>query len=152
MRIALKYGLLITAGVIGWLVIVHALVPDPAARIHSIGPALFFSLLEITGIAFGIKARQREMNGVLGFKSGIKTGVAIALVYGVTTSLFFVMQLAIFGPVWLAAESRAPGQPLWQVALGAFAGLLIFAVVLGLVYSTIISFVVVRAQRGRRYD
>jgi hypothetical protein len=152
MKIALKYGLLITAGVIAWLVIAHTLFPDPAAAIHRIGPAVFFNLLEITGIALGIRAKQREMDGVLLFKTGIKTGVAIAFVYGVTTSLFFVIQLAVFGPVWLAPESRAPGQPLWQAALGAFVGLLIFAIVLGLIYSTIVSFVVVRAQRGHRYD
>ena len=152
MKIAIKYGLLITAGVIAWLVVVHSLVPNPAAPVHGVGSAIFFNLLEIIGIAFGIKAKQRQMSGVLGFKDGIKTGVAIGLVYGMTTSLFFVIQLAIFGPVWLAAESRSPGQPLWQVALGAFAGLLTFAVLLGLIYATIISFFVVRAQRGRRYD
>ena len=152
MKIGLKYGLLIAVGVIAWLIIVHALVPDPAARIHSIGPAVFFNLLEIAGIALGIKARQREMNGVLGFKHGLKTGVSIAAVYGVTTSLFFVLQMAVFGPTWLAAENRVPGQPLWQVAAGAFLGLLIGAVVLGVIYSTVITFIIVRSQQGRRYE
>jgi hypothetical protein len=151
MKIALKYGLLITAGVIGWLVIVHALVPDPAAPIHTIGPTIFFNLMEITGIALGLKAKQREMNGVLPFKTGVKTGVAIALVYGLTTSLFFALHLALFGPVWLAAEGRTD-QPLWKIALGAFLGLLVFAVVLGLIYSTIISAIIVLRQKGRRYE
>lgn len=150
--IALKYGLLITAGVIAWLVIVHALVPDPSARIHSIGPPVFFNLLEIAGIALGIKAKQRELKGLLSYKAGVKTGVSIAFVYGLTTSLFFVIQMAIFGPVWLAAESQTPGQPLSRIALGAFAGLLIGAVVAGLIYSTIISFIVVKSQRGRSYE
>lgn len=151
MKIALKYGLLITAGVIVWLVIAHALVPDPAAPIHRIGPTVFFNLMEITGIALGLKAKQREMNGVLSFKKGVKTGVSIALVYGLTTSLFFALQLALFGPVWLSAEGR-PDQPLWKIAFGAFLGLLMFAVVLGLIYSTIISAIIVLRQKGRRYE
>jgi hypothetical protein len=152
MRIELRYGLLIALGVIAWLVVVHALVPDPSARIHSIGPAVFFNLLEITGIALGTRARQRQMNGVLSYKAGVKTGVGIAFIYGLAVSLFFVIQLSIFGPIWLAAESRSPNQPLWQVALGAFAGLLLGAVVLGVIYATIISFIIVRRQQGRRYE
>ena len=149
MKIALKYGLLIAAGVIAWLVIVHSLVPNPTARIHSIGPVFFFNLLEIAGIAFGIREKQRESGGVLRFKSGVKTAVSIAVVYGVAVSLFFVVQIALFGPVWLAPEQRAPGVPLWQTALFAFAGLFVGAVVMGIIYGTIISFIVAAAGRRR---
>lgn len=152
MRIALKYGLLVTVGVVAWLLVAHAIFPDPASSVHTVGPAVFFNLLEIVGIALGIKARQRESDGVLSFKSGLKAGVSIAAVYAVTTCLFFLVHMAVSGPGWLAAESRAPNQPLWQVAVGAFAGLLVGAIVLGLIYSTIITFFVVRAQSGRRYD
>jgi hypothetical protein len=42
-------------------------------------------------------------------------------------------------------------QPLWQKLIGAFAGLLIGAVVIGVLYSTIVSFFVIKTQKGRSY-
>ena len=149
MKIALKYGLLVTAGVIAWVVVAHWLEPNPAARIHSIGAGIFFNVLEITAIALGIKARQREA-GILSFKSGVKTGMSIAFVYGASAALFFLLQLLIVGPQILGVHS--PDEPTMRVALQAFAGLFFGAVLMGLVYSTIISFIVVGKQRGRRYD
>ncbi|MGH9880763.1 MAG: DUF4199 family protein, partial [Pyrinomonadaceae bacterium] len=103
MKIALKYGLLITVGVIAWVVIAHLLVPDPTSGVHSLGAGVFFNLLEITGIYLGINARQVESAGVLSFKRGLKTGVAIAFVYAVSASLFFTL-MVITAPHWMPRE------------------------------------------------
>jgi prolipoprotein diacylglyceryltransferase len=150
MKLAVKYGLMVTAGVIVWVVVAHLLVRDPASPVHTGGAAVFFNLLEIVGLTLGIREKQHEV-GILSFKQGIKTGVAVAVVYGITVSLFFVF-VSVFFPEVLAAKRQTPDQPLWQAALMAFAGLFIGAVLFGLIYSTIISFFVVRAQKARRYD
>ena len=151
MKIPIKYGLLITAGVIVWIVVAHLLVPNPASAIHSVGAGIFINLLEIVGIGLGIKAKQAERGGTLSFKTGVKTGVAIALVYAISTSLFFLVQIAFRGTEMMGHQ-QTPNQPMWQVVLGAFAGLMIGALLLGLVYSTIISFIVVKNQKGRDYS
>lgn len=84
--------------------------------------------------------------GQLVFKDGIKTGVAIGAVYGFSASLFFVVELAVLGPKWLMSDPDAANLPVWRAALGAFLGLGLFAVLLGLIYGTIISFVLAKRR------
>ena len=146
MKIALRYGLLITLGVMAWVVIAHLLVPNPTAKVHSIGAGIFFNLLEIAGIYLGISAKGRERGGQPTFKEGAKTGVAIAFVYALSASLFFLLQLLFLGPKLLAGETGAQRQPLWQVAAAAFAGLFVGSLLFGLVYSTVISFFLAKRQ------
>ena len=79
-KIALKYGLLITLGVICWVVVSHLLVPDPRSPVHSLGAGVFFNLLEIVGIYLAINTTRNESGNQLNFKSGVKTGMATAFV------------------------------------------------------------------------
>ena len=146
MRIALKYGILITVGVMAWVVIAHLLVPDPTSKVHSVGAGVFFNLLEIAGIYLGISAKGRERGAQQTFKECLKTGVAIAFVYALTASLFFLILLLFLGPKLMAGEPGAQTQPLWQVAAAAFAGLFLGSVLFGLIYSTVISFFLARRQ------
>ena len=148
MRIALKYGLLITLGVIAWIVIAHWLVPNPQSAVHSLGALVFFNLVEIVGIYCGINASRKASAGELSFKDGIKTGVAIAFVYAFSSCLFFLIEILVVGTKMLKGEQGAVVKPMWQVAVGAFAGLFIFAIFLGLIYSTVISFILVRYRRA----
>ncbi len=138
MKIAIKYGLLITLGVVLWTVIAHLIVPNSASAVHSVGAGLFFNLLEILGILFGIREQRRS--APTSFKGGLQTGVSIATVYGFTASLFF-SQVVLFAPHWVQQQPGTENQPLSQVALGAFLGLLVGAIFLGVIYSTIIAFV-----------
>jgi hypothetical protein len=140
MKIALKYGLLITLGVIAWVVVAHLLVPDPRSPVHSLGAGIFFNLLHIAGIYLAIKTAQNQAAGELRFKDGLKTGMATAFVYAVTSCLFFVVAIFAVGPKMMASEPGAENLPLWQVALGAFIGLLVGSLIFGLIYSTVISF------------
>ena len=144
MKIPLKYGLLITLGIIAWVVVAHLFVPDPNSKVHSVGSGVFFNLLEIVGIYLGITAKGREDGDRPTFKDGLKTGVAIAFVYALSAALFFLVLFLFVGPKLMAGEPGAQTQPFGQVVLGAFAGLFLGSLVFGLVYSTVISFVLAK--------
>lgn len=142
MRIAIKYGLLITLVVAVWIVLTHFVVPLPtSSKLNLLGP-LLFNFTAIVAIYLGIKERKAESD--MNFKAGIKTGIAISVVYAISACLFFLLLLLIVGPSMMANEPMAADSPFWKVALGAFAGLFFGSLILGLVYSTIISFFLAR--------
>lgn len=140
MRIALKYGLMITLGAIAWVVVAHLLVPDPRSPVHSLGAGIFFNLLHIMGIYLAIKTLRNEAGGELVFKEGMKTGMATAFVYALSFCLFFVIALLVVGTKLMASEPGAENMPLWRVAVGAFVGLFFGSLLFGLIYSALISF------------
>lgn len=140
MKIPLKYGLLITAGVIAWVLITRSLVADPRSIVHTLGGPVFFNVLQFAMIYLGLKALEHERGDRPTFKEGLKTGVAISFVYGLTASIFFVIVLAIVGTKWLASEPGAANAPMSRIILGAFLGLFIGALLFGLIYSTVLSF------------
>lgn len=130
-----------------WVVIVHLLVPNPCSPVHVLGPIVFFNLLEISGIYVGIGARKRDDAGQLQFKAGLKTGMGIAFVYGVSSCLFFLIFITILGSQLMCHQPGAVAPPFWQVAAFAFAGQFFGAVLLGLLYATIITFVLATRRR-----
>ena len=144
MKIALRYGLIVTAGLIAWTLIAHTLVPNPRSAVHSVGAFSFFNLLHFAGIFLGIKALERERGSKPTFKEGVKQGVLISVVYAVTASLFFAITLLVIGTKWMAAEATSPNEPMWMVGLQAFAGLTLITTFFGLIYSTLISFVLAK--------
>ena len=146
MKIALKYGLLITLGLIAWVVVAHLLVPDPRSPVHSIGAIVFFNLLEFIGIFLAINTKKTVSGNQLDFKSGIKTGMATAFVFVLTSCLFFLVTILIVGPEFMGSEPGAENLPLWKVAVGAFVGFGGFSLILCLVYSTVISFFLAKRQ------
>lgn len=143
MKIAIKYGLLIALGAILWVMLTHYLVSDPASNVHTLGAAVFFNVLQFAGIYAGVNSKARETGGRLGFKEALKTGVSISFVFALVTCLFFLAGLAFMGSKMLAAEG-GPAEPIAQVAAKAFAGMFFGTLILGLVYSTIISFFVAK--------
>jgi hypothetical protein len=147
MKIALKYGLLITFGAIAWVVIAHLVVPDPRSSVHRLGAGIFFNILNITGIYLAVAKLKNETGGELSFKSGLKTGIATAFVYAVSFCLFFMVAIFAVGSKLMASEPGAENLPLWQIALAAFIGLFFSSLILGLVYSTLISFFLAK-RRG----
>jgi len=140
LKIPLKYGLLITLGVMGWVLIAHTVVANPRSAVHTIGAPVFFNVLQFMMIYLGLRAKEREYGDKQDFKKGIKTGVAISLVYGLTASLFFVGLVSVVGTRWMPSEPGVQSDPQSIVLAKAFAGLFISALVLGLIYSTVISF------------
>lgn len=147
MKLALKYGLTITAGIIVWVIVAHLLVPNSQSKVHSLGAVFFFNTLEFIVIFLGIRALERERGDKPTFKEGLKLGVAIAFVYAVSAGLFFVGVLLVIGPKWMQSEPSAlRGMALWWVAAQAFIGLCGFGLLFGLVYSTLISFALAKRR------
>ena len=140
MKIPLKYGLLITLGVMAWVLITHALVTNPQSIVHKLGGPFFFNVLQFVMIYLGLKALEKQKRDAPTFKEGLKTGVAISFVYGLTTSLFFVAVLSIVGTKWMASDTGAANVPLSRLVLGAFLAFFLGAMLFGLIYSTVLSF------------
>ena len=140
MKIPLKYGLLITLGVIAWVLITHSLVANPQSLVHTFGAPVVFNVLQFAMIYLGLKALEHATGERPYFKEGLKTGVAISFVYGLTASIFFVVVLVIVGTKWLASEPGTANAPLSRIILSAFLGLFISALLFGLIYSTVLSF------------
>ena len=144
MKLALRYGLIITAGIMAWTIVAHTLIPDPRSIVHSFGAFTFFNLLHFAGIYLGLRALEREKNQKPTFKEGMKQGVAISFIYAVTAALFFAGVLLVVGTKWMAAEAANPDLPMWLVALQAFAGLTVMSMIFGVAYSAVISFFLAR--------
>jgi hypothetical protein len=144
MKIALKYGLLITAVVVGWIVIVRFVMDvGPNSNANLIAP-IIFNIAAIVAILLGIRARKNELNGAIGFKEGLKTGMKISLVYAISACLFFMIEFLVAGPQLLLTDAGPQTGPMWQLAAMAYAGLFFGSMISGLVYSTIISFFIAR--------
>lgn len=143
-KIAVQYGLIITAGVVGWVIIAHLLVPNPQSPVHSIGSMAFFNILHFVVIYLGISALGRLHGERASFKQSVKMGVWISFIYGTTAALFFVVVLMVVGTIWMAGEPGAQQLPMTTIVLRAFAGLLIGAMLFGLIYSTVIAFVLAK--------
>src|SRR5436190_23628432 len=106
MKLTLRYGLTITAGVIVWTILAHTLVPNPLSIVHSLGTITFFNVLHFACIFLGIRALEREKGEKPTFKQGVKLGISISFVYAVTAALFFAIVLLVIGPKWMAGEAR----------------------------------------------
>ena len=146
MKIPLKYGMLVTLGLILFVTLAHTFVANPLSMVHVPGGPIFFNVLQFVMIYLGVKALEREKGERPTFKEGLKTGVAISFVYGLTASLFFVGVLAVVGTKWMASQPDSNRVPISRVVFMAFAGLFLGALFLGLIYSTVISFFLAKRQ------
>lgn len=146
MKIAVKFGLLITLMVVLWVLGAHFLLQlPPQSKANMLAPILF-NLTAIVAIYLGIRASA--VNNELSLKEGIKTGMAISLVYGITSCLFFLIVFLFVGPGLMANEPMSRDYPMWQSTLAGFAGMFLGALIMGLIYSTVISFMLIKARKG----
>jgi len=152
MKIPLKYGLLITLGVMVWVLVARSTVANPQSLVHTLGSPIVFNVLEFVMIYLGLKALEREKRDRPTFKEGVKTGVSISFVYALTTALFFVVVLVVIGTKWLASEPGVADAPVSRTAVQAFLGLFFSAMLFGLVYSTVISFFLAKRRSEERSD
>ena len=145
MRIPLRYGLLTAFGFIAWVLVTHSLISNPQSIVFRLtGP--LSSILHFAMTYLGLKALEREKGEPPRFKEALKTGVSIAFVYGLTASLFFVVALFGFRVDWLASEPMAETTPKSLLLVGAFAAMIVGAVLLGLLYSAVIGFFLARRR------
>ena len=146
LSIPIKYGLIITAGLIAWVLITHQVVRNTESVVHTLIGPIFFNLLQFSMIYLGLKAKEREYGDKQDFKKGLKTGVAISLVYAVTAALFFVALVAFVGTSWMPSEAGASRKPTSVALAQAFIGIFVGGLILGLLYSTVISFFLAKRQ------
>ncbi len=141
MKTSLKYGLLIAVLAMAWVLIARNIVTNPASLVHQLGTPIIFNVLQFALIYLGIKSVEREKGDRPTFKEGLKTGVGISVVYGLTLSLFFVVALAVVGTKWMAVEPGAGSGIVSRTQIAqAFVGLFLLSLIFGLIYSTVISF------------
>jgi uncharacterized membrane protein len=144
---------MIAAGLIAWVLIARSVVTNPASLVHSLGGPIFFNILHFVMIYLGLKELERQKGDRPTFKEGLKTGVAISFVYALTASLFFIGVLAVIGTRWLESEPGATADaPISRIAIHAFAGLFLSGMILGLIYSTLISFFLAKRQSTNYTD
>ena len=143
-KLAIKYGLLITAAVMVWSILAHLIVPDPTSRVHSVGAPIVFNVCQFVGIFLGISALSRELHERPTFKQALKMGVWVSFVYALGASTFFLAVIFIVGTKWMAGEPGAEQMPMSVVAAQAFAGLFLGSMLFGLIYSTLIAFALAR--------
>ncbi|HBB86161.1 MAG TPA: hypothetical protein DC047_00930 [Blastocatellia bacterium] len=144
MKIALKYGLLITFVVVLWIVIVRLWLGMGSGPAGQLGSFALFNVAAIVAILFGIKEQKRALGGSLWFKEAVKTGMRISLVYAISACLFFMIEYLIAGPKILLEDAGPLPGPLWQLAAMKYAGLFFGSLFLGLIYSTLIAFFLAR--------
>ncbi len=146
MRIALKYGLLITLVVAVWIVVVRLWIGIGSdSKLNIIAPILF-NLTAILSTYAGIKEWQRQRGEGFSFKQGLKTGMAISLVYAISACLFFVAEYLVSGPKLLQGEFGPSNLSFRQMALRAYGGLFFGSLFFGLIYSTMIAFLLARRR------
>ena len=146
MKIPLKYGLLTALGLIAWVLVTHALIANPQSPVLTLGGPVFFNVLHFVMIFLGLKALEREKGEKPFFKEAVKTGVSIALVFALTSTVFFIAVVLLVGTRWMGGEPGVANTPTWIVMVQAFAGLFLGTMIFGLIYSTLISFFIARRQ------
>src|SRR5438128_2937307 len=111
MKIALKYGMAVTIVIAAWVALKHYVLHlEPASSAPF--DLVIFNLMAVLGLVFGIRAKRRLNGGELTFGGGMKTGMSIVLAYTVLTSLYFALELIIFGTKYIQQESGATRQPI----------------------------------------
>ena len=144
MKIALKYGLLITLVVVFWIVIVRLWLGRGGGPTGQVMSGLLFNAAAVIAILLGMRERKEALGGAMRFKEGVKTGMAISLVYAISSCLFFMIEYLVAGPKLLMSEAGPQTTALWQVVVVAYAGLFFGSLIFGLIYSTLIAFFLAR--------
>jgi hypothetical protein len=136
MKIALKYGILVTLTIAAWVALKHFALhlEGPRAQIADV---VVFNLSAIVGLTLGIRAKRKTNGGWLTFVGGWKTGISIAVTYAILTSLYFVFLLLVVGPKMMQQEGETS-------YVKAFAGVSIAFALFGTVLSAIIALVLKR--------
>jgi uncharacterized membrane protein len=142
MNVSIKYGGIIAIGVIVWVLVSNYIFhPDPNSGVASF-TVLFFNVLPIVCLYLGINEKRKATSRQFAIGQGVATGLSIIALYIVIASLFFV----VMGPR-LMAQQPAGAE---QVSMAQhFAGFVFFALIGGLFYSALISFVIKRFYGGQ---
>jgi hypothetical protein len=136
MKLALKYGILVTLAIAAWVGLKH-FVLHLEPRTAEFADGAVFNLAAITGLAFGIGEKRTLNGGRLRFGEGWITGIKIAVTYAILTSAYFATLLTLLGPKLMQQEGETS-------VVKAFLGISIGFAIFGTVFSAIIALVLRR--------
>ena len=134
MKLALKYGIAVTAVIAVWVALKHFV-------LHLEGqPAQFadgaiFNLSAIVGLVLGMRAKRTTNGGWLTFLDGWRTGMSIAVTYAILTSLYFLFLLILVGPKLMQQEGETSYV---KAFVGASIGFALFGTVLSAIIALIL--------------
>jgi hypothetical protein len=134
MRLALKYGILVTVVIAAWVALKHFVLhlESQSAQFADIA---IFNLAAITGLALGIRQKCTMNGGRLRFGEGWITGIKIAVTYAILTSAYFTILLTTVGSKLMQQEGETS-------VVKAFLGISIGFALFGTVFSAIIALVI----------
>jgi len=136
MKLALKYGILVTLIIAAWVALKH-FVLHLESQPAQFADVAIFNLAAISGLALGIREKRTMNGGTLTFGDGLITGIKIAVTYAILTSLYFALLLATVGPKMMQQEGETS-------VVKAFLGISIGFALFGTVFSAIIAVVLRR--------
>jgi len=136
MKIALKYGFLVTLVIAAWVALKH-FVLHLESQPAQFADVAIFNLTAITGLALGIREKRRMNGGTLTFGDGLITGIKIALTYAILASAYFALLLATVGPKMMQQEGETS-------YVKAFLGVSVGFTVFGIVFAAIIALILRR--------
>lgn len=133
MKIALKYGVAVTLIIAVWVALKHFVLhlQGPGAQLTDVA---VFNLTAIVALGMGIREKRMVNRDRLTFLQGLGTGVSIAIVYAILTSLYFALLLKFVGPKLMQQEGETS---MAQAFLGVSIGFALF----GTIFSALISLV-----------
>ena len=133
MKLALKYGIGVTIIIAAWVALKHFVlhIQGPSAQFADLA---VFNLSAIVALMMGIKEKRIANGDRLTFLQGLGTGVSIAVMYAILTSLYFALLLVLVGPKLMQQEGETN-------MLAAFLGLGIGLTLFGTIFSALISLV-----------
>jgi Sec-independent protein secretion pathway component TatC len=133
MKLALKYGILVTLVIAAWVALKH-FVLHLESHPAQIADLVIFNLAAVTGLTRGIKEKRTMNRGTLTYGDGLFTGIKIAVTYAILTSAYFAILLATVGPKLMQQEGETS-------MVKAFVGISIGFALFGTVFSAIIALV-----------
>ena len=136
MRLAFKYGILVTLVIAAWVALKHFVLPLES-RPAQFADVVIFNLTAITGLALGIREKRTINGGTLTFGDGLISGIKIALTYAILTSIYFALLLATVGPKLMQQEGETS-------VVKAFLGVSIMFTLLGTFFSALLALVLRR--------
>ena len=136
MKIALKYGILVTLVIAAWVALKH-FVLHLESQPAQFADVAIFNLTAITGLALGIRKKRTANGGTLTYGDGLITGIKIAVTYAILTSAYFAVLLVTVGPKLMQQEGETS-------MVKAFLGVSIGFALFGTVFSAIIALVLRR--------
>ena len=134
MKLALKYGIAVTAVIAAWVALKH-FVLHLEGQPAQVADIVVFNLSAIVGLVLGVRAKRITNGGWLTFLDGWRTGISIAVTYAILTSLYFLFLLALVGPKLMQQEGETSYV---KAFVGASIGFALFGTVLSAIIALIL--------------